>query len=246
MRYIQAMSDMHDDHSEVELSAPMRSAFRNAWNPYENKAEQVEEICTRLWAGEPLAQICRDEHMAAARTVYQWMDADPQVETVIAQARKHGAHAIAVDALNIADNLTGDPQRDRLRVDTRLKLLAKWSPKDYGDSTQLRHADANGEKLDTQPLVSELMTMLNVTPDAGRSAAIGAKSPVGGGSGAPLIEAQAVYRPPARAKANQSVAFPPPAPVALHGPHNQASAAPARKAYKPRALRREDDVTDLV
>ena len=34
-----------------------------------------------------------------------------------------------------------------LRVDTRLKLLAKWDPKRYGDATTVKHADADGEKL---------------------------------------------------------------------------------------------------
>ena len=36
-------------------------------------------------------------------------------------------------------------QRDKLIIDTDLKLLAKWSPRLYGDKVQL--ADADGEKL---------------------------------------------------------------------------------------------------
>ena len=60
-----------------------------------------------------------------------------------------------------------DPQRDKLRVETRLKLLAKFNPKRWGDSTQVRHADADGGKLDTAPLVSELLALMpGATPAA--------------------------------------------------------------------------------
>jgi hypothetical protein len=38
--------------------------------------------------------------------------------------------------------------RSRLRVETRLKLLAKWDPKRYGEATLLKHADADGNSLD--------------------------------------------------------------------------------------------------
>lgn len=66
-----------------------------------------------------------------------------------ARARDAGFDAIAVECLDIADNTANDTIKDdedgtprpnsewitrsRLRVDTRLKLLAKWDPKRYGD-----------------------------------------------------------------------------------------------------------------
>jgi hypothetical protein len=97
-------------------------------------------------------------------TVRDWMGADEDVSRAIARAREDGFDAIAADALAIADNpmvgekvkldsdgkvvekQTGDMvERARLRVDTRLKLLAKWDPKRYGDKIQ--HADAEGNNL---------------------------------------------------------------------------------------------------
>lgn len=91
------------------------------------------EICERLSKGEPLAQICRDEHMPDPATVWKWQQADADVTQGIARARETGFDQIALDALRIADDKEGEHQRDRLRVDTRLKLLAKWDPKRYGD-----------------------------------------------------------------------------------------------------------------
>lgn len=110
--------------------------------------EKVEEICARLATGEPLAAICRDAHMPGARTVYDWMDNRQDVSAVIARARDVGEDMIALDCLHIADDNGNDRrelpggrtvtdsdvvQRAKLRIDTRLKLLAKWNPKRWGE-----------------------------------------------------------------------------------------------------------------
>lgn len=110
----------------------------------------LEEICERLSTGEPEAVICRDEHMPAARTVRDWKLSMPDVAAAIARAREAGEDAIAADCLLIADDATGDYrlgekgllvdhdhiQRSKLRIETRLKLLAKWNPKRWGERIQ--------------------------------------------------------------------------------------------------------------
>ena len=117
--------------------------------PSKYSPELVETICERLASGEPLAQICRDEGMPHPSTVRDWMSEREDVSRAIARAREDGFDAIAVDALQIADyglNDTSDGevnhdviQRSKLRVETRLKLLAKWDPKRYGD--RIQHAN---------------------------------------------------------------------------------------------------------
>lgn len=106
--------------------------------------ELVAEICARLSTGEPMAVICRDAHMPDRTTVWDWAQASADLSQRIARARDDGFDAIAADCLQIADQPNkritadgeaheSDPQRDKLRVDTRLKLLAKWDPKRYGE-----------------------------------------------------------------------------------------------------------------
>lgn len=115
------------------------------------------EIVERLSQGEPLRQICRDEHMPGWRVVYDWIRDDEKFAAHIAHARELGFDAIAEDTMEIADNGTNDwmdkhgqdspgyvlngdhVQRSKLRIETRLKLLAKWSPKKYGDRTAIEH-----------------------------------------------------------------------------------------------------------
>lgn len=115
------------------------------------------KICERLETGEPLLQILRTAGMPKPRTVYLWQEAHPEFATQFARARDIGFDAIAEDALRIADTPIEGIRREeseqgvkevhedmlghrKLQVETRLKLLAKWSPKKYGDKQQVEHS----------------------------------------------------------------------------------------------------------
>lgn len=133
----------------------------------------IEKIIDRLSNGEPLRQICRDESMPPWRTVYGWMDADKELAARIARARDVGEDALAQECLDIADNaandwmerfdnegnavgwqLNGDHvQRSKLRIETRLKLLAKWNPKKYGDKVDVNHGGQKGNPVEVQTRV---------------------------------------------------------------------------------------------
>lgn len=112
-------------------------------------AAVADIICQRLSDGEPLRKICRDEDMPPWRTVYAWMAADSDLSARIAHARDLGGDAIAEDTLNIIDELpertptehgdkvdTGYVAWQKNRVEQRMKLLAKWNPKKYGERVQ--------------------------------------------------------------------------------------------------------------
>jgi hypothetical protein len=75
-----------------------------------------------------------------------------EVSAAIARARVIGHDAIAARARQTArgktddegGDSTGDVQRDKLIIETDLKLLAKWDPKRYGDLIKLSGADGEG------------------------------------------------------------------------------------------------------
>ena len=89
--------------------------------------------------------------------VYGWMEADKEFSHRIARARENGEEVIAQECLEIADNAKNDwmeangqdavayrlngehVQRSKLRIETRLKLLAKWNPKKWGEKVDLNH-----------------------------------------------------------------------------------------------------------
>ena len=132
-----------------------------AGKPQLDRATLVPAICARLSKGEPLAQICRDDGMPDPSTVWDWCEADKSIAQQITRARNDGFDAIAMHALAIADDSSNDymkdpntgrrvldsehVQRSKLRIHTRMQLLAKWDPKRYGDNVQVRHANAEGD-----------------------------------------------------------------------------------------------------
>lgn len=128
-------------------------AKRPRGRPSRRSPAVEQAICARLAKGEPLAAICRDEAMPAWRTVYDWVEQDQAFAADIARAREEGEEAIASDCLGIADDAGNDYrmgekgllvdhdhiQRSKLRIDTRLKLLAKWNPKKWGERQTIEH-----------------------------------------------------------------------------------------------------------
>ena len=122
----------------------------------------IEGLCD----GVPLRELCRQEGMPNWRTVYDWISADEELAARIAHARELGFDAIAEEILDIADDGTNDwverkrkdgsvdtvvdsehVQRSKLRIETRLKLLAKWNPKTYGERQQVDVGNKDGETL---------------------------------------------------------------------------------------------------
>lgn len=121
----------------------------------------AQEIADRLSTGEPLAHICRDAHMPHPSTVRAWQDADNAFALVIARAREDGFDAIALECLAIANTPLEGVETTRrgrqvetkrsdmlghrkLQIETRLKLLAKWDPKRYGEQTKVEHSGMIG------------------------------------------------------------------------------------------------------
>jgi hypothetical protein len=115
----------------------------------------ADQICDRIAEGEPLRQICRLEGFPAWRTVYLWQEQNADFAARIARARVSGFDAIAEECLEIADDTrydtrtsgSGDNEREvanaewigrsKVRIETRLKLLAKWDPRRYGEKLEL-------------------------------------------------------------------------------------------------------------
>jgi len=98
----------------------------------EQKAEQIVE---QLSHGVPVSQIARTMQMGR-RTIHDWREQSPPFAAQFARAKDLGYDAIADSILEIVDDETSDTDRARLRCDARLKLLAKWDPKRYGDRIQ--------------------------------------------------------------------------------------------------------------
>lgn len=129
------------------------------------------DICAHLSEGIPLREICSAAGYPQWRTVYAWMERDPDLCAAIARARELGYDAIAEECLEIADDASDDytetehgprlnaehVQRSKLRIETRLKLLAKWNPKKYGERVALAGDADNPIKLEAEVHAEKLL-----------------------------------------------------------------------------------------
>lgn len=130
----------------------------------------ADEICERLSEGEPLRAICRDDRMPAWRTVYDWKAANPELSARIAHAREMGEEAIAQECLEIADTPVIGEETEasadgwktkradmlghrKLQIETRLKLLAKWNPKKWGDKIDMNHGGQENNPVEVKTKV---------------------------------------------------------------------------------------------
>ena len=107
----------------------------------ERRAEIIEEIIRDIGNGIPLREICRRDGFPSHTLVYSWIDADESFALRFAHARADGYDRLADECLAIADDDATDVQRAKLRIETRLKLLAKWAPKKYGEKLELGGPD---------------------------------------------------------------------------------------------------------
>lgn len=114
------------------------------------RKKAIGKVLVGLREGTPLTIICSEAGMPNDDTIRDWANDIADLGRNIARARETGFDVIALEALRIADTqeageiVTVDGEKTttrkedmlghrKLQVDTRLKLLAKWDPKRYGD-----------------------------------------------------------------------------------------------------------------
>ena len=127
---------------KIGKKAQPSTGKRGAPRQYD-RAKVTVAICTRLATGEPMAVICRDVGVPV-KTVNDWRLQDESIRAQFDEARDVGYDAIAVDCMRISDELKEDPASRRIRIETRLKLLARWDPRRYGERQQLDHTSSDG------------------------------------------------------------------------------------------------------
>lgn len=141
-----------------------------------------DEIIARHSEGETITSICRDEHMPTLGSVSRKAADDNVFGARLTRAKAMFADAIFDEALEIADGtgkdrgekpkkpdgsidlmaVKADVHRDRLRIDTRMRIAAKANPAKYADRVNVQHSgsvDLNG--VDDQTLNQRLVRRLH-------------------------------------------------------------------------------------
>jgi hypothetical protein len=143
-------------HTEGENLAPQQvSANTTGKRKYTRKpryvqADYYDEIILWISQGKTLRDYCRKKGKPSRREVDYWRAEDSAFASRFAKARELGFDVIAEECMAIADTpvvgteteVTSDGKKvkmadmlghRKLQIETRLKLLAKWDPRRYGE-----------------------------------------------------------------------------------------------------------------
>ena len=136
----------------MKKSKPEPKAPKKIGRPPEpvpqDKADSIVEWISQ---GKTLSEWCR-QNRVGVRTVYEWFEKETEFAARYARARETGHDVIADECLAIADEMPpadGNGRTDagfvawqKNRIWTRTQLLAKWSPKKYGEKVGVEHSGA--------------------------------------------------------------------------------------------------------
>lgn len=125
-------------------------------------AESLDSICSKLAEGKSLRSICKDMKLAES-SVRRWLLQSEEAMAHSAHARELGCDSLADECLEIADQVGGDPAEKRIRIDTRLRLIGKWSQR-YSDKLTVSNTTTVTHKYDLDSLgdaeLAQLETIL--------------------------------------------------------------------------------------
>ena len=112
--------------------------------------DKADSVLEWIKSGRTLREWSRQPGNCSHDAVEDWQVKDEEFKRLFACAREIGEHAISEESLEIVDELPTyidekgikrlDPagvQRNRIRAEHRLKLLAKWNPRKWGEKTDL-------------------------------------------------------------------------------------------------------------
>jgi hypothetical protein len=111
-----------------------------------SKTVEGEQACLLMERGWISKDACKKVGLPRS-TLWHWINTDEHFRERYERARIGQAHAMAEDAIEIADTETYDMavvQRNRLRVDTRKWFVSKIAPRIYGDKIEHTHAHTVG------------------------------------------------------------------------------------------------------
>ena len=124
--------------------------------PAKKTPELIQTVLDAVSSGIPLEHVCKAQGITV-QSWHVWRRADEELAIAHGRARDDGFDALAAESLAIIDappervvTMSGEDRVEsridsasvqwaKNRAEHRLKLLAKWDPRRYGDKIELEH-----------------------------------------------------------------------------------------------------------
>jgi hypothetical protein len=132
-------------------------------------AETVMAICEDVANGVTLTKAAKARGFSASNVRY-WILKDAELFEHSARARELGCDALADQCIEIADDTEIDPANKRIMVDTRIRLIGKWSQR-YSDKVTVENNTTVTHRYDLDNLpAAELDALERILANASGSA----------------------------------------------------------------------------
>jgi len=120
-------------------------------------AEELHAICDELAEGKSLRRICRERELSES-SVRRWLLQNEEALAHSAHARELGCDALADECLDIADGAEPSDVK-RIRIDTRIRLIGKWSQR-YSDKLTVKSEKTVTHRYDLDSLPTDQLEQL--------------------------------------------------------------------------------------
>lgn len=114
--------------------------------------ELGDRICERIAVTRTVTEALSDEEFPPSSTFFRWLGQYPAFREKYARALEFRAEADNEELRRVAYDMDIPSDQKRIMVDTLKWQQARASPKRYGDAMLHKHADADGEKLELDPI----------------------------------------------------------------------------------------------
>ena len=111
-----------------------------------------DSICERIIVTRSITEALEQEGFPSPSTLFRWLAKHDEFREKYARAVELRAESDNEELRRVAYDMGIPSDQKRIIVDTLKWQQARASPKRYGDALQLKHADADGEKLDLDPV----------------------------------------------------------------------------------------------
>lgn len=118
----------------------------------------VLAVCEMVAEGKTLTAAAKEHDTSPAAIRYHLMN-DENLFSVSMRARESGCDALADQCIEIADDPVLDAAEKRIRIDTRIRLIGKWS-KRYSDKVTVETNSTVTHKYDLDSLGTDRLEQL--------------------------------------------------------------------------------------